>query len=257
APRTDANWKYGQIRDYEIYISDNNGDWGQPIKRGRLQLQQGPQQIDFAPTAGRMLRFRVLSTHNPEGDGASSTDPMVIAVQDATPAKAFNAQEPAQLDPITLSRFHLLEHRAPAKPEQQRYLSDLPLANGLRRDQPASSAKEMRMNGLLFRKGIGMSPNGRFDLQLNGDWHTLRADLGVDDSCRAAGGVQFQVWSGARMLYASGTIAAPAVVKPELDVRGLTQLSLRMVAAKASQGSKACGNWANAMLLGSAGDSVR
>jgi hypothetical protein len=30
APRNDQHWKHGQIRDYEIYMGDNNGDWGTP-----------------------------------------------------------------------------------------------------------------------------------------------------------------------------------------------------------------------------------
>ena len=258
APRTDAHWKYGQIRDYEVYVGDNNGDWGRPIKVGRLKLQQGMQRIDFdKPVAARLLRFRVLSTHNPEGDDAAGTDPMVTAA--ASPAaKAFDAAVPADVGPVTLSEFHVLEHRRAEDDaaELQRYLSDLPgLPRAVAQDRPVGG-KALRMNGLLFRKGLGVGPASRVDLKLAGDWRLLRADLGVDDACRKAsgdGGLRFQVWGDGRLLYDSGLVKAPAVVKPEIDLRGLERLSLRTLGATSA---RVCGNWANAALIGYAGDAA-
>ncbi|MDL2353757.1 MAG: glycoside hydrolase family 31 protein [Pseudomonadota bacterium] len=265
APRNDKNWKHGQIRDYEIYMGDNNGDWGAPIKRGRLELKEGTQSIGFPATAGRLLRFRVMSVQNPDGDNASSLDPMVTAAQPGAGApvvRAFNAVVPTDIAPIALSEFHVMEHQLADAPEVQRYLSELPLPKTIGRDKPAAiaaglKASEMRMNGLWFHKGLGVGPSSRIDLQLSGNWKLLRADLGVDDSCRLAGGLQFQVWSGERLLYDSGLIAAPAVVKPELDVRGLTQLSLRTLGAHGARPAQVCGNWANAALIGTEGATVR
>jgi hypothetical protein len=257
APRNDQHWKHGQVRDYEIYIADSNGDWGAPVRRGRLALQQGAQTISFAPTAGRLLRFRVLSIQNPDGDAGSATDPMVTAAQPGAVAQAFNAAVPNEVAPIVLSEFRVLEHRAAQGPEQQRYLSELPLPKSVARDKPASNAAEMRMNGLRFHKGLGVGPSSGIELQLIGDWKLLRADLGVDDSCRLAGGLQFQVWSGERLLYDSGLVTAPAVVKPEIDVRGLSQLSLRTLGARGAHPAQVCGNWANAVLTGTEGATVR
>jgi len=261
APRTDANWKHGQVRDYEIYLADSNGDWGKPVHTGRLKLEQGKQAIAFKPSIGRLLRFRVLSVHNPEGDGAGTVDPMVTAAQGAG-ARAFDAAAAKDVPPVTLSEFNILEHPVKEGEEQQRYLSDLLPAMAQGRDKPAPVGKannsaEMRMNGLRFHKGLGMGPAGRIDLRLAGNWNLLRADLGVDDSCRDAGGLQFQVWSGDRLLYDSGLVTAPAVVKPELDIRGVTQLSLRTLGAQGKQPAKVCGNWANAMLTGTEGATVR
>ncbi|WUR13615.1 glycoside hydrolase family 31 protein [[Empedobacter] haloabium] len=257
APRTDQHWRHGQIRDYEIYVADNNGDWGGPVQRGRLVLREGTQAIAFPPTAGRLLRFRVLSTQNPEGDGAAATDPMVTAAQ-GDAARAHNATLPQEVGPITLSTFRVLEHRAPETAERQLYLSDLALPRGVARDKPAgkAGAEAMRMNGLRFRKGLGVGANSRIDVALAGNWTLLRADLGVDDSCRAAGGLQFQVWSGTRLLYDSGLVTAPAVVKPEIDVRGLSSLSLRTLGARGARPAQVCANWANAVLTGSAAASA-
>ncbi|MEJ6001150.1 TIM-barrel domain-containing protein [Paucibacter soli] len=260
APRNDKNWQYGQIRDYEVYLADNNGDWGQPVQRGRLALKEGKQAISFKPTAGRLLRFRVLSVHNPDAEeAASAVDPMVTAAAAApAQAKTYNAFVPAEVPPIVLSEFHVMEHRGAADAEPtQRYLSDLPaLPQGWARDRAASAAKpELRMNGLQFRKGLGVRPGATLGLTLKGAWSTFRADVGIDDSCRNAGGaMEFQVWGDGRLLYSSGAVRAPAVVKPELDVRGLQTLQLRSLGAGAAAAS--CGNWANAALLGPADASL-
>ena len=256
APRNDPHWKNGQVRDYEVYVGDSNGDWGAPVARGRLQLAQGTQTIAFPATAGRLLRFRVLSVHNPDGDGASALDPMVTAAQGPAPAKAYDAALPADVPPIAVSEFRVLEHRRADGPETQVYLSDLALPKSAARDKPAGKGAELRMNGLRFRKGVGVGPVSRIDLALKGDWDLLRADLGVDDSCRANGGLQFQVWSGSRLLYDSGFVAPPAVVKPEIDVRGLRELSLRTLGAQGASPGKVCANWANARLTGSPGGTV-
>ncbi|SDI08910.1 TIM-barrel domain-containing protein [Janthinobacterium sp. YR213] len=257
APRNDQHWKHGQVRDYEIYIGDNNGEWGAPLARGTLKLQEGTQTISFPATAGRLLRFRVMSTQNPEGDGAASLDPMVTAAQGAPVARAFDAALATDVAPVTLSEFRVLEHRVAEGAEVQRYLSDLALPKSIAKDRPAGKAAEMRMNGLWFRKGLGVGPVSRIDLQLAGNWNLLRADLGVDDSCRSAGGLQFQVWSGERLLYDSGLVTAPGVVKPEIDVRGLSQLSLRTLGARGARAAQVCGNWANAVLTGTEGATVK
>ncbi|MFC3549485.1 TIM-barrel domain-containing protein [Lysobacter cavernae] len=259
APRNDQHWKHGQIRDYELYLADSNGEWGEPIKRGHLTLQQGLQRIEFPARAGRLLRLRVLSTQNPDGATADGSDPMVSAAQNGD-ARAFDALQPRDVGPITLSTFRVLEHQPAERPAQQRYVSELTLpptlANAVARDRAHGGASEMRMNGLHFRRGLGVGASSRIDLQLQGDWRLLRADLGIDDTCRDAGGLQFQVWGDDRLLYDSGLVRAPGVVKPELDIRGLQRLSLRTLGAQGKQPAQVCGNWANAVLIGQEGDAA-
>ena len=259
APRNDANWKHGQVRDYEIYLGDSNGEWGAPVARGRLRLQQGMQRIDFPAHAGRLLRFRVLSVQNPEGDGAGSGDPMVAASQGG-PARAIDTLQPRDVGPITLSSFHILEHRTPEQPAQSRYLSELALPQALAgqigTDRALRGGQPLRMNGLWFHRGLGVGPQQRLELRLHGQWRLLRADLGIDDACRAAGGLQFQIWGDERLLYDSGLVQAPGVVKPELDIRGLSRLSLRTLGAQGRQPNQVCADWANAVLIGEAGDSA-
>ncbi len=259
APRNDQHWKHGQVRDYEIYLGDSNGEWGEPVKRGRLTLQQGMQKIDFPARAGRLLRFRVLSVQNPDGDSASGADPMVSAAQGGA-ARAFDALQPRDVGPIALSTFRVLEHQQSDAPAQQRYLSELALpaalASMVTADHAFGGNNDMRMNGLHFRRGLGVGADSRIDVQLAGGWRLLRADLGIDDQCRDAGGMQFQVWGDGQLLYDSGLVKAPGVVKPELDIRGLHQLSLRTLGAQGPRPAQVCGNWANAVLIGQEGDTA-
>nr|WP_202626375.1 TIM-barrel domain-containing protein [Stenotrophomonas acidaminiphila] len=259
APRNDQHWKHGQVRDYEVYLADSNGEWGEPVARGRLPLKEGLQRIDFPAHAGRLLRFRVLGVQNPDGDGAAASDPMVSAAHGA-PARAVDALRPRDVGPIALSTFRILEQRRPERPTRQQYLSRLPLpaalAGQVRADRAFRGDAGMRMNGLQFRSGLGVGADSRIDLALTGHWQLLRADLGIDDACRAAGGLQFQVWGDGRLLYDSGLVKAPGVVKPELDIRGLSALSLRTLGAQGSQPAQVCGNWANAVLIGEEGDSA-
>jgi hypothetical protein len=229
------------VGQYEVYLSDRNGDWGEPVARGNLKLVQGMQKIEFAPKPGRLFRFRVLSVQDPEGSKGS--DPMVTAAKGSEAAiNAFNALQPDAVTPISISEFHVLEQPVSDKPKLTTYLSDLGVA----------SNSAMHMNGLKFRKGLAVKNNSRSDYTLLGNWQTFSADIGIDDVCRNSGSLVFQVFADDRLIYSSGTIAAPAVVKPELDIRGVQRLSLRTANGSAA----VCGNWANARLIGFEGDRI-
>lgn len=263
APRTDQHWQYGQPKDVEVYLADSNGEWGQPVYRGRLLKQQAKQKIEFAAKPGRLFRFRILSTYDQSDDG-STQDPMVLtSANEASPAKAYHAAIPAVVTPVTISEFSVLEQALPDLPKQQLYLSDalaktnLPISLDQSAYRPDGSSGVMQMNGLKFRKGLGVVGNTAIPLQLSGQWQTFRADVGIDDACRQFGGLQFQVWGDERLLFDSGLIKAPAVVKPELDIRGVKQLRLVTTGVQGNTKAPVCANWANAQLIGFQGDQVR
>ena len=253
APRNDQHWKYGQVRDYEVYIADNNGEWGEPAHKGQLKQSEKAQKVEFQAKAGTLFRFRVLSTQDQAADG-TALDPMVTAAEQngadtvkTSVAKAFNALLPKQVTPITISEFKVLEQPLPKAERQQLYLSEV---KAVVSDNSLNNTAPMQMNGLKFRQGFTVGGESRFDYQLAGFWQLFRADVGINDSCRQHGSVQFQIYGDNKLLFDSGTIQAPAVVKPELDIRGIRLLSLRTVAGN----NKVCANWANASLIGFAGD---
>jgi alpha-glucosidase len=210
APRNDKHWKSGQVRDYEIYLATATAT-GAPRSSAAAWLAEDCRQIAFPPSAGRLLRFRVLSVQNPDGDGASALRPDGHRRQGRASARAYDAAAGRGAADHAVRIPRAGTPQAGKRPRQQRYLSEtlpLPKTRGAR--PPSRQGAEMRMNGLRFRKGLGVGPPAASTWQLQGDWNLLRADLGVDDSCRTAGGLQFQVWGGASLLYDSGLVKAPA-----------------------------------------------
>ena len=256
SPRNDKHWQAGQVRDFEIYLADNNGEWGPAIHRGRLAMSQHRQQIKFNARPGSLFRFRVLSTQD-QAEDANLQDPMVTANHGKSRAQAFNALIPKQVNPISISEFKILSQPLPTSARQQLFLAEVkPIlaenGNVNFKRNLANTGSAMQMNGLQFSKGLGVGANSQLDFALAGNWQLFRADLGIDDSCKTAGSVQFQIYGDGKLLFDSGTLEAPAVVKPELDIRDIRRLSLRTVAG--SDGI--CANWANASLIGFAGDSA-
>lgn len=257
SPRNDKHWKYGQVRDYEIYMGDINGEWGEAIAVGRLEPKKDKQRIEFKTHTGRLLRLRILSTQE------QGTDPMVLATQENDYKGAYNAFAPVKVNPITLSEISILESPLPDKKRLSLFLSESKwqtasnqlgpverdLSNGLKASKDGA---KMRMNGLTFNHGLGVYGDSQIDFKLTGNWQLFRADSGIDDSCREHGDGRFQVYADGDLIFDSGTIKSPAVVKPELDIRGVELLSLRTVAGSNS----ACMNWANAKVIGFIGDKV-
>ncbi len=239
--RTDKWWQYGQVKDFEIYMSDVNGDWGEPAYIGRLSHSKDKQAVRFDPIVGRMLRFRALSLHDPEGKDTAQPNPQ-------TQNGPYNAMEPKKFGSWSVSEFKLHQYQPPKHKPSKRYLSALDAVESKGKVSKNSSVSltPMVMNGLSFNKGLGVYGATTVNYSLNGNWQLFRADVGIDDSCQNPDGMRFQVWGDERMLFDSGNIVKPAVVKPELDIRGIKRLSLRSVDGDVA----GCGNWANAMIIG-------
>jgi hypothetical protein len=252
APRNDQWWKYGQVRSYEIYVGDVNGMWGHPAVTGSLELSEGVQTVRFPPVVGRLLRFRVLSTYDME------TDPMVKAASGGNGDSAYDASTPVKVNPTTISEFRLLEHQMPEGPARTIDLSDYEwsfaeCSGGIPVKFPSASGSldgAMQMNDLAFRRGLQVTGGSRIDFQLSGDWQTFRVDAGIDDRSDRDAVVRFQVHGDGRLLYDSGPVRAGAIAKPNLDIRGVTVLSLRTVEIS----GRATADWTNAAVTGYPGE---
>ena len=55
----------GRIKDYELYISDDENDWGEPVSTGQFTNTSAPQSIEFPDgVIGRYFRLLALSEVN-------------------------------------------------------------------------------------------------------------------------------------------------------------------------------------------------
>jgi len=235
SPRNDKYWKYGQVRNYELYLADVNGMWGEPVATGVLEQTEEGQEVRFAPRAGRLLRFRVTSTHD---DGV---DPMVLGATDPA-GKTYDALAPVRVGPTTISEFRLLERDAP---DAQPITTALAGITG-------KQAAVIRMTGLDFQRGLSVHGDSSFEFRLEGDWHTLRTEAGIDNRWKGDGSVRFQVWGDGRLMWDSGSVTAATIVKPRLDIRGVAKLRLATIASDPSL----MANWAELVIEGFRGDDV-
>lgn len=76
-PRQDS--PNGNIRDYEIYVSQDGKNWGEPICRGSFKNDRTKKKVQFnAPVKARYLRFKALSSQDGQ-DYASGSEFSIMA----------------------------------------------------------------------------------------------------------------------------------------------------------------------------------
>lgn len=69
----------GDIKDYEIYVSADGKNWGEPVAKGTFKRNKDKKEIRFAaPVAGRYVRFKALNSQNGQ-DYASAAELEVLA----------------------------------------------------------------------------------------------------------------------------------------------------------------------------------
>ena len=76
-PRMDSS--NGQVKDYEIYVSQDGKEWGEPVMKGTFERSGEPQKVMFEkPVKARYIRFRALSEQR-GNDFASGAEFNLIA----------------------------------------------------------------------------------------------------------------------------------------------------------------------------------
>ena len=76
-PRQDG--PNGNIKDYEILVSQDGKNWGEPIMKGTFENNQKEKKVMLkAPVKARYFRFRALSSQNGQ-DFASGSEFSIIA----------------------------------------------------------------------------------------------------------------------------------------------------------------------------------
>ena len=116
-----------------------------------------------------------------------------------------------------------------------------------------AKAQPVRLDGLEFLNGLKVSGNSQVDFQLEGAWHKFGAEAGIGNSSAKDGTVRFQVWGDDRLLWDSGTVSPGTIIKPKLDIRGLSNLSLRTITTDPELKMI----WAEATVTGFVGNTVQ
>ena len=77
APVQDA-----RIKDYEIYVSQDGTNWGEPVARGSFANHTDQQQaLFFSPAKARFVRLVALNSHS-GGDYAAISELDVLATDE-------------------------------------------------------------------------------------------------------------------------------------------------------------------------------
>ncbi len=55
----------GFVKDYEIYVSQDGKEWGEPVAKGSFTREAQPQRVMFSsPVKARYIRFKALNEQN-------------------------------------------------------------------------------------------------------------------------------------------------------------------------------------------------
>jgi len=76
-PRQDDS-ENGTIKDYEFYVSNDAGHFGQPVAKGTFENTKELKRVTFAPQAGQFIKLKALSEVN---DGAWTSAAEIGVIQ--------------------------------------------------------------------------------------------------------------------------------------------------------------------------------
>jgi hypothetical protein len=182
----------------------------------------GPTQTNYPDNnvkAGQAYIYRVRATANGALSGYSNTDSA------ATPAL------PAQT-----------------------YLSDLPWVSasagwGTVQKDLSIKGTPITLRKVVYPKGIGTHAVSSIVYNLNGQYSSFVADVGVDDDTKGQGAVDFQVIGDGKILFDSGVLTGTSAVKHiNVSIAGIKQLTLVANNGVAGSIDYDHADWAGAMV---------
>ncbi len=90
--------------------------------------------------------------------------------------------------------------------------------------------ESLRLDGQEYPKGLGMHSRSVVSYDLNGEFQTFRATVGVDDAAQTGGSVVFAVEVDGKQVFQSEpqTARQPALNLPPISVAGAKRLTLRV-----------------------------
>jgi photosystem II stability/assembly factor-like uncharacterized protein len=99
----------GRVKNYELYISDNTSDWGNPVKTGSFSDTDAPQTVTLAaPSEGKYMRLKALSEINGNA-WASAAELSIVGCEFATGIKENLMDQTISAYPVPTSGSITLE----------------------------------------------------------------------------------------------------------------------------------------------------
>ena len=109
------------------------------------------------------------------------------------------------------------------------------------------------LGGATYSEGLGVLANSSISLTLNGQETRFDSTIGVDGSSTSASSVIFDVYGDGQILYQSPTLTyASGAIPIDINVIGVTTLTLSVSAASGSTPSADHAVWADARLISTA-----
>ncbi len=96
--RTDGT-KYGQVKEFQIFVSDDGVTWGSAVAASSWTTSANAQRRLFTPVKGRYLKFTALSTHGDHNAISMREMKIVYTPDDVTgiSGKSFTAPLPTSM----------------------------------------------------------------------------------------------------------------------------------------------------------------
>ena len=116
-----------------------------------------------------------------------------------------------------------------------------------------SAGQAIVLGGAGYSQGLGVLANSSVSLALNGQDTRFESTIGVDGNSNTGSSVIFDVYGDNRLLYQSPTMTyASGAIPIDVNVTGVTTLTLAVLPAPGSTASTDNAVWADARLVSTA-----
>ena len=135
------------------------------------------------------------------------------------------------------------------------YASSLPFAasSGTVKLNTNSKGQPIVLGGASYSQGLGVLANSSVSLTLGGQYSRYESTIGVDGTSITGSSVIFEVYGDGKLLYQSPTMNyASGAVAVDVNVAGVSKLTLEVLPAPGSTASSDNAVWADARLVSTA-----
>ena len=135
------------------------------------------------------------------------------------------------------------------------YASSLPFAasSGTVKLNQNSRGQAIVLGGAGYSEGLGVLANSSISLALNGQDTRFESTIGVDGTSNTGSSVIFDVYGDGQLLYQSPTLTyASGAIPIDVNVAGVTTLTLSVLPAPGSKPAADNAVWADARLVSTA-----